>query len=368
MRRVHLLRKFAIMIIAIILTTALVSCSGGDKGEKETKSLASEETESEADETTEETKEEETKEDKTDDVTEEKLEVNIASLKGPTSMGLVKVMEDSANDEAKYNYNFNVVGTADEISPGIVSGDLDIAAVPANLASVLFNKSNGGVVVAGINTLGVLYIVETGEQISSVEDLRGKTIYSTGKGTTPEYTLNYLLTSNGIDPETDVTIEYKSEATEVAAMLSESDDAVAMLPQPYVTTVMMNNDKVRVALDIAKEWEKVDESGSAVTTGVVIVNKEFFDNNPEVVDNFLEEYSESVTYVNSNVEDAANLIEKFDIFKAAVAKKAIPECNIVLITGDEMKEKLEGYLSVLHEQNPNAVGGELPTADFYYTK
>ena len=134
-------------------------------------------------------------------------------------------------------------------------------------------------------------------------------------------------------------------------MLSESDDAVAMLPQPYVTTVMMNNDKVRVALDIAKEWEKVDESGSAVTTGVVIVNKEFFDNNPEVVDNFLEEYSESVTYVNSNVEDAANLIEKFDIFKAAVAKKAIPECNIVLITGDEMKEKLEGYLSVLHEQN-----------------
>jgi len=365
----HLLRKLAIVLVAMILATTMVACGKSDKDDKET--LASEETGSETKETQEETSKE-TEEDATEETSTEeegdKLTINIASLKGPTSMGLVKVMEDSDNGQAMYDYEFSIVGTADEISPGIVSGDFDIAAVPANLASVLFNKSNGGVVVAGINTLGVLYIVETGEQISSVEDLRGKTIYSTGKGTTPEYTLNYLLTASGIDPETDLTIEYKSEATEVAALLSESDDAIAMLPQPYVTTVMMNNEKVRVALDVAKEWEKVDESGSAVTTGVVIVNKKFFDDNPEVVDNFLEEYSQSVSYVNSNVDEAANLIEKFDIFKAAVAKKAIPECNIVLITGDEMKAKLEGYLSVLHEQNPNAVGGQLPTDDFYYTK
>lgn len=296
------------------------------------------------------------------------IQIKLASLRGPTSMGLVKVMEDNDKEEAKYDYSFTIAGTADEITAGIVSGDYHIAAIPANLSSVLYNKSEGKIVVAGINTLGVLYIIETGDQINSVEDLKGKTIYSTGKGTTPEYTLNYLLRSNGIDPEKDLTIEYKSEATEVASILSESDDAIAMLPQPYVTTVMMNNDKVKVALDVAEEWEKADESGSGVSTGVVVINKEFLDENPQVVDNFLEEYKESVFYVNDNIEQAADLIEKFDIFKAAVAKKAIPDCNIVLITGDEMKEKLEGYLLVLHEQNPNSIGGQMPKEDFYYIK
>lgn len=330
MEKGYLFRKLTIVLSMMILVISMVACSGRGQGDKD--------------------------------------KVNVASLKGPTSMGLVKIMEDSDNGEAIHDYNFNVLGTADEISPKIVSGDFDIAAVPANLASVLFNKSNGKIVVAGINTLGVLYIVETGNQIKSVEDLRGKTIYSMGKGTTPEYTLNYLLTSNGIDPDKDVTIEYKSEATEVAALLSESDDAIAMLPQPYVTTVMMNNDKVRLALDVAKEWDQIDDRGSAVTTGVVIVNKEFLENNPKVIDSFLKEYESSVSYVNSNVEDAANLIEKFDIFKAAVAMKAIPESNIVLITGTEMKTKLEGYLNVLYEQNPNSIGGQLPVADFYYIK
>lgn len=298
----------------------------------------------------------------------EDIQINVASLKGPTSMGLVKVMEDDSNDQAKNDYNFTIAGLADEVTTRIVSGEYDIAAIPANLASVLYNKSEGKIEVVGINTLGVLYIVETGEQIQTVEDLKGKTIYSTGKGITPEYTLNYLLSSNGIDPQKDLTIEYKSEATEVAAILSESDDAIAMLPQPFVTTVMMNNDKVRVALDVAEEWEKADKSGSAVTTGVVVVNRQFLEDNPSAVEVFLEEYNKSVSYVNSNVEEAAQLIEKFGIFKAAVAKKAIPECNIVLITGEDMKTKLEGYLEVLYEQNPNSVGGKLPNDDFYYIK
>lgn len=298
----------------------------------------------------------------------EDIQINVASLKGPTSMGLVKVMEDDSNDQAKNDYNFTIAGLADEVTTRIVSGEYDIAAIPANLASVLYNKSEGKIEVVGINTLGVLYIVETGEQIQTVEDLKGKTIYSTGKGITPEYTLNYLLSSNGVDPQKDLTIEYKSEATEVAAILSESDDAIAMLPQPFVTTVMMNNDKVRVALDVAEEWEKADKSGSAVTTGVVVVNRQFLEDNPSAVEVFLEEYNKSVSYVNSNVEEAAQLIEKFGIFKAAVAKKAIPECNIVLITGEDMKTKLEGYLEVLYEQNPNSVGGKLPNDDFYYIK
>lgn len=304
-----------------------------------------------------------------EDTTEaEKININIAAMTGPTGMGMAKVMEDSTNGLTTNHYNFTLAGTADEIAGGIVKGDYDIAAVPCNLASVLYNKSEGGIVVAGINTLGVLYIVETGTNINSVEDLKGKTIYSTGKGTTPEYTLNYLLSSHGIDPEKDVKIEYKSEAAEVAALLSESTDAVAMLPQPFVTTVMMNNEKVRIALDVTEEWNKTSENGSSIVTGVVIVNKAFLDGNKEAVDAFLEEYEVSTQYVNEKTEEAAALIEKYNIFKAAVAKKAIPYCNITFIAGDEMQTKIHGYLEVLFEQNPNAVGGTMPEAAFYYKK
>jgi NitT/TauT family transport system substrate-binding protein len=298
--------------------------------------------------------------------TQDKIDIKIAALKGPTAIGMVKVMEDAASGTTTNNYTFTVAGAADEISTGLVKGDFDIAAVPCNLASVLYNKTKGQIKLAGINTLGVLYIVETGNTINSVEDLKGKILYSTGLGTTPQYTLNYLLTSYGIDPEKDVTIEYKSEPTEVAAVLSGADNAIAMLPQPYVTTVMMSNDKVRVALDIAKEWDAVSSGKSSVVTGVVVVRSDFLQNNKAAFDAFMEEYTASVKYVNENTDDAAALVEKFDIFKAAPAKKAIPYCNIVLIQGEEMKEKVNGYLSVLFGQNPDSVGGSLPAEDFYY--
>jgi len=292
--------------------------------------------------------------------------INIAALKGPTAIGMVKLMEDASNKTAANDYNFTIAGAADELTAGIVKGEIDIAAIPCNLAAVLYNNTQGKIKLAGINTLGVLYIVETGNSINSVEDLKGKTIYSTGLGTTPQYTLNYLLNSYGIDPEKDLTIEYKSEATEVAAVLNEAEDAIAMLPQPYVTTVMMNNDKVRIALDVAKEWEAVSTDNSSVVTGVVVVNKDFLENNKAAFDAFMAEYAESVKFVNESVDNAAALVEKFDIFKAAVAKKAIPYCNIVLIQGEEMKQKASGYLGALFAQNPKAVGGQLPDDDFYY--
>jgi NitT/TauT family transport system substrate-binding protein len=296
----------------------------------------------------------------------EKLDVKIAALKGPTAIGMVKVMDDAAAGTTANNYNFTVAGTADEISAGLVKGDFDIAAVPCNLASVLYNKTQGKIKVAGINTLGVLYIVETGDTIHSVEDLKGKTIYSTGLGTTPQYTLNYLLNAYGIDPEKDVTIEYKTEATEVAAALNNATDAIAMLPQPYVTTVMMNNDKLRIALDVAQEWNKISTDGSTVVTGVVVVRSDFLENNKDAFSSFMAEYVASTVYVNANVDDAAALVEKFDIFKAAPTKSAIPYCNIVLIQGEDMKNKVNGYLTTLFNQNPESVGGALPADDFYY--
>lgn len=300
------------------------------------------------------------------DTTDKKTDIKIAALKGATAIGMVKLMEDAENNEALNNYQFTVAGAADEISAGLVKGEFDVAAVPCNLASVLYNKTEGDIKVAGINTLGVLYIVETGDTIQSVEDLKGKTIYSTGIGTTPQYTLNYLLNAYGIDPEKDVTIEYKTEATEVAALLNEASDAVAMLPQPYVTTVMMSNDKVRIALDVAKEWDAVNKDGSTVVTGVVVVRKDFLEQNPDAIAKFLEEYKVSADYTNTNLEEASALVEKFNIFKAAVAKQAIPYSNITFIGGDEMKSKVGGYLKTLFDQNPKSVGGKLPADDFYY--
>lgn len=299
------------------------------------------------------------------DLQGEKLEISIAALKGPTAIGMIKLMEDAENKETANHYNFTLTGTANEITADIIKGEIQIAAVPCNLASVLYHRTEGGVFVAAVNTVSVLYIVETGENIHSVEDLRGKTIYSTGKGTTPEYTLNFLLRAAGLEPEKDVTVEYKSEAAEVAALLAESEDAVAMLPQPYVTVAMNQNGKLRIALDVAEEWERYVDDGSSVVTGVVLVNRVFAEEHPDALDAFLSEYRASTQYVTENVDAAAELVEKFDIIKAEVAKKAIPYCNIVFLEGEEMQKRISGYLAALFGQEPESVGGALPEADFY---
>jgi NitT/TauT family transport system substrate-binding protein len=296
----------------------------------------------------------------------EKIDINIAALKGATAIGMVKTMDDAENGTTANNYNFTLYGAADEITTGLIQGEIDMAAVPCNLASVLYNKTEGQIQMAAVNTLGVLYIVETGNQIQSVEDLRGKTIYSTGQGTTPEYTLNYLLASYGLTPGTDVTIEYKSEATEVAALLASSENAIAMLPQPYVAIAMTQNANLRIALDVSEEWEKVNED-STVVTGAFVVRKEFAEENPEAVKAFMEEYQLSVGYVNENVEEASALVESFDIFKAAIAKQAIPYMNITFLSGEEMADTVTGYLKTLFDQNPASVGGAMPEDDFFYS-
>ena len=292
----------------------------------------------------------------------------VAALKGPTAMGMVKMMSDDAASDSPL-YDFSIYASADEITPKLVQGQLDIAAVPANLASVLYNNTEGQVQVLAINTLGVLYIVENGDTVHSVEDLKGKTIFASGKGSTPEYALNYMLTQNGIDPETDVTIEWKSEHSECVASLAATENAIAMLPQPFVTTAQTQNENLRVALDMTEEWEKLaSESGSDATliTGVVVARKDFVEQNPQLVSAFLSLYEKSVTYANEEVEGAAKLIGEYDIVPEAVAQKALPECNITFIAGDEMQAKLSAYLQTLMDQNPKAVGGQLPADDFYY--
>lgn len=296
---------------------------------------------------------------------EEDVTIRIGGLKGPTSMGLVKVMEDNENGAAANDYAFTIAGSADEVTPKLIQGELDIAAVPANLASVLYNNTDGAVQLLAVNTLGVIYIVEKGETIQSVADLAGKTIYATGKGSTPEYALRYILAENGIDPDKDVTIEWKSEPTEVVSTLAATDGGVAMLPQPFVTVAQGTVEGLRIAVDLTQAWDAL-ENGSMLITGVLLVRRDFAEQHPQAIANFLKEYEASTKYVNENNADAAQLIEKFDIVKAAVAEKALPYCNITYIAGADMKAPMDGYLKVLFDQNPASVGGTLPDSDFYY--
>ena len=296
---------------------------------------------------------------------QEAAPVRVIALKGPTAMGMVKMMSE-AEESA---WQFEIASAVDEVSPRLLQGTVDIAAVPANLASVLYNRTEGGVRVLAVNTLGVLYIVESGDSVQSVADLRGRTIYASGKGATPEYALNYILSANGIDPAQDVTIEWKSEHAECLAALMAAENAIAMLPQPFVTTAQTKSDSIRVAIDLNDAWAQAqegEENPSALLTGVVVARTAFVEEHPEQVAAFLEAYGASVDWVNTEVEAAAELVGSYDIVPAAVAVKAIPACNIVCLTGEEMHRKLSGYLGVLFAQNPAAVGGALPGEDFYY--
>ena len=287
--------------------------------------------------------------------------LRVAGLKGPTTMGLVNLMagEDAAD------YDFEMYGKADEIVPQLVKGELDAAAVPANLAATLYQKTNGAIEVACINTLGVLYVVENGETVNSVEDLKGKTIVTTGKGTTPEYVLRYILTENGVDPDNDVTLDFYSEATEALAQLQAGTSTIAMLPQPFVTSALAQVEGLRVALDMNEEWEKV--AGSKLVTGVLVARKDAVEADPARFAAFMDGYKASVEAANTDLENTAALCEQYGIVaKAALAQKAQPNCNIVFETGDEMKTDLETYFNVLYAADPTSVGGQLPADDFYY--
>lgn len=291
---------------------------------------------------------------------------HIASLKGPTTMGMVKLMKDAQTGTLKHDYQFQMFGTADEIVPLLVKGELDVALVPCNLASVLYNKTNGGVQMAAVNTLGVLYVVENGDSIHSIEDLRGKTIYNTGKGTSPEYVLNYILQQNGLEPGKDVAVEFKSESTELAVLLEGAENAIAVLPQPYVAGLIAQNPNVRVALNLTEEWDKVSED-SGLVTGVVLVRTQFATENAAALTEFLTDYEASTVYVNENSKEAAEWIAEYGIVaKAPIAEKALPFCNITYLDNDEMKAKVDGYLKVLFDANPQSVGGALPGDDFYF--
>ena len=292
------------------------------------------------------------------------IDVNIVALNGPTAMGLINFIDKSNNKEiTTNNYKFTIKKSIDEVTTMIAKNQVDIATVPANLASILYNNTKENIQVLAINTLGVLYILENGNTIKDINDLKGKTIYAAGKGATPEYVLNKILDQAGILDS--ITIEYKSEQIEVMNALLNKPNAIAMLPQPVATNAKIKNKDINIALDLTKIWEQLSIKGSIIT-GVTIINKEFAKNNPIVVEDFLTNYQDSVNLINNDIEQGSTLVEKYDIIPKPIALQAIPLCNITLIKNKQMYDDLSSYLKVLYQQNPKSIGGSLPKENFYY--
>lgn len=295
--------------------------------------------------------------------------VNVAMLKGTTGLGCAKLMVDGSPEEA-YTYHFSLLGEATEAAAALTKGEVDIAAVPTNLASVLYHKLDGGVQLAALNTLGVLYILENGETVNSLEDLKGKTIHAFGQGANPEFVLNYLLEKNDLKAGEDVTVEWYSATDEVATRIASGEVELAMLPIPAATSAQIQSQgKVRLAIDLNEAWTNAGAQG-LFTMGCVVVRTEFAQAHPEAVDAFLTAYGDSIAYMSDpdNLEDAAQAAETAGIIpKAAVAKKALPDANLCFITGNDMIDGIQGYYQVLYAADPTSIGGSIPDGAFYYS-
>ncbi len=333
------LKRILMIVLALVLVLSFAACSQEESKVEPTK-VPSENTDAEEIPTT-------------------PVDVRVIALKGPTGMGMAKLMEDG--------YEINLVSAPEDVSAEVIKGNVDIAAVPVNLAATLYKKTEGSVQIAAVNTLGTLHIVENGNTVNSVKDLKGKTVYFTGEGTTPEYTLRYILTKNGIDPDKDLEIIYLSEHAELSAQMVSGDVKLGILPEPFVTQTITKNADVRDAVDLSDEWDKVAENDSKLTMGCIIVSKEYAENHKEDLDLFLKQYEASINYVNGDVEKGSELVAKHGIIPAAaVAKKAIPGCNMKFMAGADMKSAAGGFLQVMFDANPKSIGGSMPDDAFYY--
>lgn len=336
-------KKILALLLALILVTGLVACkSDAGSSSSSSKEVVSDQTVSEL----------------------PKISMNIAYLKGPTALGMVHLMDSW---DTFSNYGFEQFGSPDEVVAKITSGEVDIAAVPTNLAATLYNKTDGKVQIAALNTLGVLYIVSNGEKVEKIADLKGKTLAASGQGTAAEYALNYILNAGKLKPGKDVKIEYKAEHSELAAQLISGNVKLAMLPEPFVTQVTAKNSDVKVALDLTEEWNTAAEGKSDLTMGCIIVRKEFVEKNKEAFDHFLEEYKASAAAASDAVK-TGELSEKFNILPADVVQAAVPRCNITFVEGDTMKTSVTNFLNVLFDANPKSIGGKMPGEDFFYKR
>lgn len=299
--------------------------------------------------------------------------VTLGMLAGPTGVGAAKLLEENDVGASANEYDCTIFSAADEVTAKLISGELDIAAVPTNLAAVLYKKTDGKVKIAALNTLGVLYVLTAeGTSVASVADLKGKTVYSSGQGAVPEYVFDYILDANGV--KDDVEVIYDADHDSVVADLASGKASVVVLPEPKVTAALTQVAGASVALDLTAEWDAaaaLKGDTGVLSMGCVVVRSEFAAAHKSALDAFLAEYKASIEYMSdaANIEDAAALCESYGIIpKAAVAKKAIPNCNLTYVDGAEMKAQISAFYEVLFGYNPASVGGALPDEDFYYSK
>jgi len=295
------------------------------------------------------------------------IKANVYGISGPTGIGLASLMKDAKEGKGSLNYNIQLAASNDEIVAKISNKEADIAAVATNLASTLYNKTNGGIKVLAVNTLGVLNVVTKGVEVKSIADLKGKTVYSTGQGANPEYILKSIIENNGLEMGKDVKVEFVSQPTELVAKVVPAKEAIVVAPQPVATTITVQDKDAKIAINLNDEWNKFNDK--KLVMGCIIARSEYVEENPEAIEAFLKDYEASIKVVSEDIDTAAALCEEFKIIpKAAVAKKAIPYCNIVFEDGDAMKSDLSAYLEFLFNANPKSIGGKLPADDFYYGK
>ena len=358
------MKKFAALFLACIMAAGILAGCAGNSGSATQQTTAAPETTvapettaaletTTAPETTqvpEETEAEEVEQDTS-------VSIKVAAMNGPTGMGMAYLNEQSDNGKTAYKYDVTYASSPDEVTGSLIQGEIQIAALPVNLAAVLYNKTEGNILTAAVNTLGVLYIVEKGETVNSLADLAGKKIVASGQGSTPEYVLDYLLEKNGLTDQ--VEVEYVSEHDEAVTALVSGDAQLVMIPEPKVTAALSQVEGARIAVDLTAEWDKV--SDAQLVQGVIVVQKSFAKEHADIVDKFLEEYADSVEFTNENAEEASQIIEKYGIIpKAPVALKALPNCNIVCLTGDEMESAVKAMWQTLYDANPQSVGGSIP--------
>lgn len=333
-------RAIVSLLLALTLALSLTACGGQANSEPEQP----------------ETQEEQTA-----------AEINLYVLSGPTGIGAMNLWAASDAGETKNTYHITMPGANDEVVAALSKGDADIAAVATNLAATLYNKTDGGVTVLAVNTLGVLSLLSNGQEVNAVSDLKGKTIYAPGQGANPEYILRYVLSGNGLDPDKDVTLRFVGEGSELLTVWQSDPEAVILAPQPVATSILMQNENAKTLFDMTEEWDKIAGGDSTLMMGCVIVRNEFLQANPGAVELFLQEYAASIEKAQSDVEGTAALCQQYGLIpKAALAQKAIPSCGLTFVTGAEMKTGLSGYLQVMFDANPKSVGGALPGDNFYY--
>lgn len=333
-------KKLLALLLVLTMSLALTACEGNISGQDQSQ---------------------------TDSDSAAPMKIRLVGLTGPTSLGMLPLV-DEAHKSPNNTYQFEHVSTPDEAVAKLTSGTADIAALPTNLAASLYNKTGGAVQIAALNTLGVLYIVSNGVEISSIKDLKDKELGASGQGSTAEYALNRVLTGNELKPGTDVKITYEAEHAALATKLISGDVKLAVLPEPFVTQVTAKNKDVKVVLDIANEWKLVTGGQSELAMGCIVVRREFAEKNKANLDSFLDEYKWSAEQAVADPAAAAAIAEKTGVMNAAIAEKAIPNCNIVFIEGEEMKKSVTDFLNILFAANEKSIGGKMPGEDFFYKR